>query len=117
MMWLSFCDPKRGKGYRFLGACIVPGNSVPLGARIANVLGCNPGGEVMGHLIPEDRIPLINAKWMNRLLNRAECAEMDREVLAAADALKLNPPQENPLETVCPDCHEKHVRGAHTGRG
>lgn len=75
--WLSFCDPKRPEGTRFLGACIVPGRDLREAARWAWVLNCNPGGEVLGLEVPPTIDPSIPAEWRNRLLSREEVDRLD----------------------------------------
>ncbi len=70
--WLSFCDPDRPAGDRFLGVCVVDVTEADaarskaiIAARFPNALpgaewiaaatsvarhaGCNPGGEVAGY--------------------------------------------------------------------
>lgn len=79
-MWLSFCDPHRPKGSRFLGVAIVPGAEVITAARVAWALGCNPGGEVEGRAIPPDKDRLIAEHWRGRLLTRAECEAFEEEL-------------------------------------
>jgi hypothetical protein len=80
VMWLSFCDASLPKGSQFLGACIVPGDDVVEAVQAAWRLGCNPGGEALGHVIPSDVEPRIADKWKRRLLTRAECEAMDVEL-------------------------------------
>ena len=79
--WLSFCDATRPKGSRFLGACIVAGNDLRDALQAAWAAGCNPGGEVQGQQIEPEDDALVDAKWRCRLLSRAECDAMDRELL------------------------------------
>lgn len=83
--WLSFADPDRPEGEQFLGVCIVQGTEPAMGFPRATdpiprawQLGLNPGGEVQFHRIPEDRQP--PAEWTNRLLDRAECEQLDRVI-------------------------------------
>lgn len=85
--WLSFADPDLPKGQQFLGACIVQGTEPIMGlprrtdpVPQAWALGCNPGGEVQMHRIPEDRPP--PEEWCNRLLDREECAEFNAALIA-----------------------------------
>lgn len=51
--WLSFADGDRPKGQQFLGAAIID-DCVNMADAIeqAHVSGCNPGGEVQGHVLP-----------------------------------------------------------------
>jgi hypothetical protein len=66
--WLSFVDPDRPEGDRFLGVVIVEARGPTTATQRAHDLGINPGGEVAivplpGPPRPEDR---------ERLLTRAE---------------------------------------------
>lgn len=70
--YLSFCDELRPKGSQFLGGAIVPGDDLISAVKMAHVLGCNPGGEVVGHPIPEDIDARIPDEYRARLLTRAE---------------------------------------------
>jgi hypothetical protein len=85
LWWLSFADPSRPKGTQFLGVAIVRVDSSGEGdgffhaVRTAHALGINPGGQVQGHFIPPDIAPLVDAKWVERLLTREECEQFDRE--------------------------------------
>ena len=84
--WLSFCDPDLPTGKQFLGAAIVPGGDMISAASAAHVLGCNPGGEVLGLEIPREALPHLADKWRKRLLSREECEVMDAEILASKRA-------------------------------
>jgi hypothetical protein len=64
--WLSFADETG-----FLGVCIVSAASLPQAAQVAHRLGCNPGGQIQGHTVPEDI--QIDSKWKQRLLSKEEC--------------------------------------------
>lgn len=68
--WLSFADEIEG----FLGVAIVEGDGPASAMQNATELGINPGGEIMSCLVPGERIP---AQYRNRLLTRAEAAEVD----------------------------------------
>jgi hypothetical protein len=76
--WLSFCDASKPAGSQFLGACIVSAEDVADACRESWLLNINPGGEVAALAI--DPAIFIAEKWLGRLLNRDECAEMDREL-------------------------------------
>lgn len=71
--YLSFADSERPKGTQFLGACIVgPAEDFIAAVKLAHALGCNPGGEVLGHEVPAEtalRVPLGDRR---RLLTREE---------------------------------------------
>ena len=79
--WLSFCsDSDLPEGSQFLGACIVPGDDVLSAVQAAHMLGCNPGGEVVGHPVPPGMDQYVEDRWRNRLMTRAECEQFDREM-------------------------------------
>lgn len=67
--WLSFIDPRKPEGERFLGVAIVEGYGIATAALNAVDLKCNPGGEVAGCRIDADAVP---AKFRNRLLDKRE---------------------------------------------
>ena len=69
-MWCSFADPDLPAGQQFLGVAIVEAEDVVTAAMQAHLLGINPGGEVMGVLLPDDLLPPEH--WRNRLLTREE---------------------------------------------
>jgi hypothetical protein len=81
LWWLSFCDPDRPEGQRFLGVSIVPGFDIVTAASAARVLGCNPGGEVAGIEIPAENSVRIPGRYVGRLMSRAECDELDLVLL------------------------------------
>lgn len=83
LFWLSFVDDERPAGQQFLGACLVPASEIVEAVKVAHALGCNPGGEVVGHPVPADRVRFVRATWVGRLLNRAECQEVGDEVARA----------------------------------
>lgn len=74
-MWLSFADPHLDEGEQFLGVAIVPGANVVQAAVHASMLGCNPGGEVIGYPIPDEHLPELELRC--RLLSEAELHEHD----------------------------------------
>jgi hypothetical protein len=76
--WLSFCDTKKPAGEQFLGACIVNAHRLDEAIQVAHILGCNPGGEIMAHDIPDGI--RIDQKWMERLLSRPECEALGVEL-------------------------------------
>jgi len=83
MMWLSFVDPDKPKGKRFLGVAIVPDAlEVVAGAKEAWRLKCNPGGEVSGTLIGANVASRIPIRYVGRLLTRYEALELQRELKA-----------------------------------
>src|ERR1700759_3088165 len=71
LYWLSFVDPARPAGQRFLGACVLRAGS-PKGAIIrAHWQGCNPGGEVKMYEVPPELSPELERVPRDRLLSRA----------------------------------------------
>jgi hypothetical protein len=73
LFWLSFVDPARPEGRRFVGACLVEARDFLEAGRIAHAAGCNPGGEMKGHSIRKEIAARVGAAWKNRLLTREEC--------------------------------------------
>lgn len=65
--WLSFVDPEKPYGQRFLGVAIVQGYGVASAANRAHELGVNPGGEVKAVELTGDDIPA--REFRNRLLD------------------------------------------------
>lgn len=86
--FLSFVDPDRPAGQQFLGGCLVkaPYGMPALAVREAWTRQCNPGGECALTEF-QSGVPFPDAvfeRYGNRLLDRAECEEMDG-VLQATD--------------------------------
>jgi hypothetical protein len=79
--WLSFVDPDRPKGERFLGVCVVEAPDLRSAIRAAWKAKCNPGGEVGSWEIePSEQTPEQRA-----LLERTpKYTLMSREDLCAA---------------------------------
>ncbi|MGI4945132.1 MAG: hypothetical protein ACRYHQ_31985, partial [Janthinobacterium lividum] len=48
LYWLSFVDPRRPKGSRFLGVALAEGHGLADACDRARAAGVNPGGEVLG---------------------------------------------------------------------
>lgn len=95
LWWLSFCDGSRPEGSQFLGVSIVRGldpHAVDERVAMASALseshrqGCNPGGEVQATPLPPVSLELLAAKWLNRLLTKAEAQACDRETAPKARA-------------------------------
>ena len=63
--WLSFVDDRRPKGQKSLGISIVQGSTLEDAVRVAHRLGCNPGGEVAGKVLPAHLLPFMEHR--NRL--------------------------------------------------
>lgn len=73
--WLSFVDPARPEGDRFVGVAIVRASNIVTAAMEAHRLGCNPGGELAGIEIPDEHVPA--PEWRERLLTRADVERME----------------------------------------
>jgi hypothetical protein len=87
LFWLSFVDPSLPEGSQFLGACVVPGGDtgddradLSLAVRWSWQLGCNPGGRVKAMRFYASLEPHVRPQWRERLLTRAECDALMREV-------------------------------------
>lgn len=70
--WLSFCDPGKPKGEKFLGVAIVQANGFALAITETHLRGINPGGEVAFQEIPPEVGHDEFASFCNRLLTRGE---------------------------------------------
>jgi hypothetical protein len=79
LWYLSFADPERPRGTQFLGGVFVDdgGGGFMGGVGEAHARGINPGGEVMGLPIKKDAV--LDEKWVNRLLSKAELEQLDEE--------------------------------------
>lgn len=77
LYWLSFCNPDLSAGSQFLGVSIVWGTDYPDAISNAWRLKCNPGGEIMGELLPEIEGVEIPIQYINRLLTRSECDDLN----------------------------------------
>ena len=79
LMWLSFCDDKKPEGSQFLGVLIAPGDNIVEATLLAHHNGLNPGGEVLGVCLPDDKL----REYVGRLLSRDEAitlaARLDKE--------------------------------------
>lgn len=72
--WLSFVDPDRAEGVRFLGVAIVEARGPALAALRAHNLGINPGGEVAILPLPWPPKP----EDCDRLLTAAEAQALQQ---------------------------------------
>lgn len=74
--WLSFVDPERAPGSRFLGVAIL---DMPSGSTIVDAVkqawkdDLNPGGEVISTVLPADRIA---KEYRGRLLSKEEAERL-----------------------------------------
>ncbi len=86
--WLSFTDPERPEGQRFLGGCIVEAENFLAATTRAWKLGISPGvegSEVAGIAIAPEYEANIGRFGVDRLISKAELnalgefSEYDRE--------------------------------------
>lgn len=86
--WLSFVDTDRSAppdeqvsgGGGFAGVCIIPAPNVVFAARVAHLLGCNPGGEIAGEPLPVPPGMRPRHQYVGRLFG-AELADVDEDQL------------------------------------
>jgi hypothetical protein len=57
----------------FLGAAIVKAHGIVHASLVCHGLGINPGGQVLGAPIPDDKLPA--KQYLNRLLTREDIQE------------------------------------------
>jgi len=75
--WLSFVDPGRPEGDRFLGVVVIQGTDFRDAVEAAWNLGVNPGGECKGMEIPWDILEkTAPEKYRNRLVKAPEIFEI-----------------------------------------
>jgi hypothetical protein len=94
--WLSFTDPHKPAGHKFLGVCVVdvdeldaleatrfllpqskPGAEwIMAAARKAWRTGCNPGGQIASVDIPAEQLHELAETPRNRLLQKGELARL-----------------------------------------
>jgi hypothetical protein len=72
-MWLSFADEETGK---FNGAVITQGEDIIEAIKRAHMLGINPGGQVLGHKIPQEAMKHIKYSQINCVLNKSAAQEL-----------------------------------------
>ena len=77
LYWLSFVDPARTVGHRFLGACLVEAASMEGAVFVSHMLGVNPGGEIAIWEYPEG-VTAGNYP-VGVLLSKAEIDRLDRD--------------------------------------
>lgn len=78
--YLSFVGGDAGT---FIGGCFVEADDVGSALTLSHLLGCNPGGEVMGAPVPEGFLP--DDSFRNRLLTKAEIASFWPDAKRVAD--------------------------------
>lgn len=77
LWWLSFCDPEKPEGQRFLGIAIVRAPGFVTATQVAHQSGCDPGGECRGFCIDETGEKYVKPEEIGRLLTRAEAEAID----------------------------------------
>jgi hypothetical protein len=77
--WMSFCDPARPKGSKFLGALLIEAADSDDALMRSHLLGLNPGGEVVSFEVPQEYVARIEPAMTYRLLSRAECETFERK--------------------------------------
>lgn len=88
--WLSFADPGKPDGEKFLGGCLVkaPSTMPDMAVREASLRNCNPGGEALiaevTHIVFPEK---VFERYGNRLLSWDECREMEAATMAELAAL------------------------------
>lgn len=80
LWWLSFADPDRPVGQRFLGVCVVEAEDISTAADRAWEMNCNPGGEVRGDPLPEKFAEVIEDHQRNVLLDAEAARELNRRL-------------------------------------
>jgi hypothetical protein len=76
--WLSFCDSDLPEGSQFLGVSLVgPCLNIAHAAMIAHGKGCNPGGEVIGHVVPSPYIDVVPDEYRFTLLTKQQARDVD----------------------------------------
>jgi hypothetical protein len=76
--WMSFCDPDRPEGDRFIGALVIRADNAHEMIDRSWALDLNPGGEIAFFEIPKQYEPRIPPDWIEtRLLTKTECETFD----------------------------------------
>lgn len=85
--WLSFADAERPEGAQFLGAVIIAASRLEEALKVAEILHCNPGGEV--RFVAFETVAPLPAMFVGHLFDRAEAE--GEAVDAAVSAVLLLP--------------------------
>lgn len=98
-VYLSFSDPKKPKGERFIGGCyvlvdapaIVSGEQLAAAAaRTAWAFGCNPGGDMLMALVPYWDHHLVPKEHVNKLLSRKDLEELHGKEMVDQNGIALD---------------------------
>jgi len=73
MYWLSFVDPDRPKGSKFLGAVIAPFDDFAEALAWTRMNHINPGGECKGIQFERSQLPNMTDDMIGRLLSKEFC--------------------------------------------
>ncbi|MGH9060338.1 MAG: hypothetical protein ACRDZY_12610 [Acidimicrobiales bacterium] len=76
--YLSFAEESAPKGRGFLGAIVLRAPGFITAVDQANLLGINPGGEVLGTPLPFEPPQDWIDRWSQRLLTRAEALALPK---------------------------------------
>lgn len=80
--WLSFADPDKPTGEKFLGALIIRAHDDVEMLKRSWMLELNPGGEVAFFEIPKQYEERIPPDWVEtRLLTKKQCDELENKWL------------------------------------
>jgi hypothetical protein len=77
--WMSFCDPKKPKGSKFLGGLLIEARDHHDMMHRSWSLKLNPGGEVRFFEVPKEYEERITSDITYRLLSREECEAFERK--------------------------------------
>ena len=86
LWWISFVDPVKPTGDRFLGVSIIDGTrftDLDQKSEFEAVmdeawrLKANPGGVVQAGRLPENSVRIVPESFIGRLLNKVEVDEMN----------------------------------------
>lgn len=86
LWWISFVDPDKPTGDRFLGVSIIDGTKVAdldEANEFDSVMDeswrvkANPGGAVQAGRLPENSVRIVPESFIGRLLNKVEVDEMN----------------------------------------
>ena len=75
--YMSFCDPDKPKGSKFLGALVIQGSDFDQALKKSWRLDLNPGGEIMFFEVPKSFEHRVTPDLVNRLLTKEEVEEID----------------------------------------
>jgi len=92
--WLSFMDPKKPAGSRFLGVIVIEAASFDMAIRTTHAMWINPGGEVRSHYLGSIK-PTWPEEAFSRLLSADKLEELgigERDPMVRWSARRSGPP-------------------------